>query len=85
MRPADLLPLESKAQLVVSAAPDLVEAEKGLREIDILDKRGVAGAGDLERESTTLACCSRVWHDPLEEGDIAQITGRRVCSCNGTW
>lgn len=51
MRPADLLPLESKAQLVVSAAPDLIEAEKGLREIDILDKRGVAGAGDLERES----------------------------------
>ncbi|EJT45578.1 hypothetical protein A1Q2_05540 [Trichosporon asahii var. asahii CBS 8904] len=54
VRPADLLPLESKAQLVISAAPDLIEAEKGLREIDILDKRGVAGAGDLE-QITTLA------------------------------
>lgn len=54
VRPADLLPLESKAQLVVSAAPDLIEAEKGLREIDILDKRGVAGAGDLERELRLL-------------------------------
>ena len=34
--------------MVLEARADIVEAERGLREIDVLNRRGVAGAGELE-------------------------------------
>lgn len=88
VRPADLLPVESKAQLVVSAAPDLIEAEKGLREIDILDKRGVAGAGDLERELLSLGlvpCVPGFSHNLLVAGRQPVQDKRAAFSCRCTF
>lgn len=76
VRPADLLPVESKAQLVISAAPDLIEAEKGLREIDILDKRGVAGAGDLEREFVLCLATSRLVLTAFHSMRRRKVVGR---------
>ncbi|KAL1410818.1 hypothetical protein Q8F55_001761 [Vanrija albida] len=44
----DLLPVGAKAAMVLEARADIVDAERGLREISLLDQRGVAGANGLE-------------------------------------
>ncbi|WOO81539.1 uncharacterized protein LOC62_03G005060 [Vanrija pseudolonga] len=48
VQPRDLLPVGAKAAMVLEAKADIVDAERGLREIGLLDGRGVAGAGELE-------------------------------------
>lgn len=48
VQPADVLPPQAKAAMVLEARGDLLDAERGLREIEMLEKRGVAGAGTLE-------------------------------------
>lgn len=48
---ADVLPPQAKAAMVLEARGDLLDAERGLREIEVLEKRGVAGAETLEGES----------------------------------
>lgn len=45
---ADLLPLPAKTALVLEARADIVAAEKGLRDIDVYNRRGVAGADNLQ-------------------------------------
>lgn len=48
VQPRDLLPVGAKAAMVLEAKADIVDAERGLREIGLLDGRDVAGAGGLE-------------------------------------
>jgi hypothetical protein len=50
IKPSDLIPLETKRELVLGAADDIKDAEKMLREIKLLVDRGVDGSGDLARE-----------------------------------
>ena len=45
--PIDLVPLETKRELVLGAVDDMKDAEKVLREIQLLIERGVEGSGDL--------------------------------------
>lgn len=47
----DLLPEAQQAAMVLEARADIIDAERGLREIDVLAKRGVAGAEGLEGAS----------------------------------
>ena len=44
-----LLPDETKITLVLEAAPDLRDAERHLREMEIFRSHGVQGAGSLAR------------------------------------
>jgi hypothetical protein len=44
----DVLAPQAKVALVLEARDDLGDAERGLREIALLESRGVAGAGSLE-------------------------------------
>jgi hypothetical protein len=46
----DTLSPAAKTALVLESRADIVEAEKGLREIDVYNKRGVAGADGLDGE-----------------------------------
>jgi hypothetical protein len=46
----DTLDWDTKRALVLESRADLVAAERGLREIDVYNKRGVAGAENLEGE-----------------------------------
>jgi hypothetical protein len=50
IKSSDLIPLETKRELVLGAADDIKDAEKMLREIQLLVDRGVDGSGDLARE-----------------------------------
>lgn len=54
MTHADVLPPQVKAAMVLETRSDLLDAERGLREIEVLEKRGVAGAGTLEGEYLLL-------------------------------
>lgn len=45
---ADVVPDETKVAIVVEARDDIKDAERGLREIEVLAARGVAGAGELD-------------------------------------
>lgn len=47
IKPSDLIPLETKRELVLGAVADIKDAEKMLREIQLLVERGVDGSGDL--------------------------------------
>jgi len=47
---ADVLPAAAKTTLVLESRADIIAAEKGLREIDVYNKRGVAGAEGLDGE-----------------------------------
>ena len=47
IKPSDLVPLETKRELVLGAVDDIKDAEKMLREIQLLVERGVDGSGDL--------------------------------------
>jgi hypothetical protein len=44
---SDLLPLLSKLAIVLQAEEDIVAVQKALREIDVLEKGDVGGAGQL--------------------------------------
>ncbi|KLT39403.1 hypothetical protein CC85DRAFT_288597 [Cutaneotrichosporon oleaginosum] len=44
----DVLSPQAKAAMVIEARDDLADAERGLREIALLEGRGIAGAGCLE-------------------------------------
>ncbi|BEJ15309.1 hypothetical protein CspHIS471_0410760 [Cutaneotrichosporon sp. HIS471] len=46
--PPDVLTPQAKVAMVLEAREDLADAERGLREIALLESRGVAGAGSLE-------------------------------------
>jgi hypothetical protein len=50
VRQTDLVPLETKRELVLRATEDIKDAERMLREIQLLVDRGVDGSGDLARE-----------------------------------
>lgn len=47
---ADLLPDATKLTMILEAAQDIKSAERDLREIELLKKREVEGAGMLEGE-----------------------------------
>lgn len=47
VNPVDLIPASTKLELVLGAADDLRDAERMLREIEVLVERGVDGSGDL--------------------------------------
>lgn len=46
----DLIPLETKRELVLAFEKDLIEVERLLRDVELLEKRDVAGAGELAGE-----------------------------------
>jgi hypothetical protein len=46
----DLLPPLSKVSIILQAEQDVVSLEKSLREVELLHKRDVDGAGDLGGE-----------------------------------
>jgi hypothetical protein len=60
INPSDLIPLETKRELVLGAADDIKDAEKMLREIQLLVDRGVDGSGDLAREYSGRHIRSRI-------------------------
>jgi hypothetical protein len=47
---SELLPDSTKLTMVLEAAGDIRHAERTLRDIDLLNQQGAAGAGDLESE-----------------------------------
>jgi hypothetical protein len=53
INPAALVPTSTKVELVLGAADDLKDAERMLREIEVLVERGVDGSGDLACKCST--------------------------------
>jgi hypothetical protein len=48
---SDLLPDLTKLTMVLEAARDVKDAERALRDIEVLKKQGAEGAGSLEGQS----------------------------------
>jgi len=48
------LPDEAKVALLVESRNEIIAAERGLREIELLKERGVEGSGNLESMSLFL-------------------------------
>lgn len=53
---ADVVPDDAKVAIVVEAREDIKDAERGLREVEVLASRDVAGAGDLDSKFPRQGC-----------------------------
>ncbi|KAJ9102388.1 hypothetical protein QFC21_002788 [Naganishia friedmannii] len=55
VKPTELIPASTKLELVLGASDDLKDAERMLREIEVLLERGVDGSGDLASHENLLS------------------------------
>ncbi|PLW40362.1 hypothetical protein PCASD_07286 [Puccinia coronata f. sp. avenae] len=64
---AGSLGLGEKASLVVEAEPEIVQLERALREIELLDSRGFGGAGKLADANWSQEELAATVADPLQQ------------------